>query len=191
MIKIAVLVSGNGSNLQAIIDACKAKKIKGQVAIVISNVERAYALKRAEAANIKAVFINNEKETIKILLAEKIDLVALAGYMKLVSSDFIKAFPNKIMNIHPALLPSFKGLKAQKQALDYGVKITGATVHFVDQGMDTGPIILQKAVEIVKEDDLNSLSKKILMAEHQIYIKAISLFAEGKLKLIKRTVYYD
>ena len=188
MLKIAVLISGRGSNLQAIIDACQEGRTNGQVAVVISNKANAYGLTRAKKSGIEPLFLDNEDEIIKALDRRNIDLVALAGYMKIVSPKLIQRFPNKIMNIHPALLPAFPGLHGQKQAFDYGVKVTGATVHFVDEGMDTGPIILQKTVPVYEDETFESLSAKILQVEHQLYPQAIELFAQGKLKVIGRKV---
>jgi phosphoribosylglycinamide formyltransferase-1 len=198
MLNIAVLVSGRGSNLQAIIDAVEEKRLKVNIALVISDNKEAYALKRAEKHNIPHLFINPkefptkedyEKEIISKLKEKDVGLVVLAGYMRLVGKNLLSAYKDKIINIHPSLLPSFPGLHGQRQAIEYGVKISGATVHFVDEGCDTGPIILQKAVEVLDNDDENSLSERILKEEHQILPKAISLFAEGKLTIKGRKVY--
>jgi len=198
MINIGVLASGRGTNLQAIIEAIKEGKIEGRISIVISDNRDAFALKRAKQNNIETEYISfksfknredYDKEIIKILKEKKIDLVVLAGYMRILSPYFIRAYQNKIMNIHPALLPSFPGLRAQKQAVEYGVKISGCTVHFVDEGVDSGPIILQKAVEVSDDDTEESLAEKILKEEHQIYPRAIQLFCQGRLIIKGRKVF--
>lgn len=192
MIQIAVLVSGRGTNLQAIIEAIKGGRIDGDIKLVISDNPEAYALKRAKNNQITTKIIHYkkftnkteyEKKIIKHLRSYNIDLVVLAGYMRLLSEGFIKAYRHRIINIHPALLPAFPGLHAQKQALDYGVKISGCTVHFVDEGMDTGPIILQKAVKVKQSDTEETLSKRILRYEHQILPEAIQLFAQKKIQI--------
>jgi phosphoribosylglycinamide formyltransferase 1 len=196
-ILLAVLASGQGSNLQAIIDAVESGKIYGSIGCVISDKPDAFGLERANKHGIEAIVIDNKKyadkqsyesELIKVLEKKNPDLVCLAGYMRIVGPEMIKKFKNKIINIHPALLPSFPGLHGQKQAVDYGVKISGCTVHFVDEGCDTGPVILQSAVPVLEGDDEFSLSKRILDEEHKLYPKAIQLFAEGKLKIEGRKV---
>ncbi|MEA2087390.1 MAG: phosphoribosylglycinamide formyltransferase [Candidatus Caldatribacteriota bacterium] len=198
MINIGVLASGRGTNLQAIIEAIKEGKIEGRISIVISDNPDAYALKRAKQHNIDTQYINfkefkdredYDKEIIKILEEKKIDLVVLAGYMRILSPYFIKMYKNKIMNIHPALLPSFPGLHAQRQAIEYGVKISGCTVHFVEEGVDSGPIILQKAVEVKDDDTEESLAERILKEEHKIYPQAIQLFSQGRLVIKGRKVF--
>jgi len=197
MLKIGVLVSGRGSNLQAVIDAIEAKKIKAEIAVVISNVPDVAALDRAKKHGIKAVVIDSsehkdkssyEKQIIKALEDNNVGLVCLAGYMKLLSSELVHHFKGKIMNIHPALLPAFPGLHVQKKALDHGVKYSGCTVHFVDEGCDTGPIILQAVVPVLDSDTEETLSARILEQEHKIYPEAIRLFSEGKLKIEGRRV---
>jgi len=197
MINIGVLASGRGTNLQAIIEAIEDGKIEGEIKIVMSDHPDACALKRAQQYLIDTRYINfkefknredYDKEIIKTLKEKKIDLVVLAGYMRILSPYFIRAYQNKIMNIHPALLPSFPGLHAQKQAIEHGVKISGCTVHFVDEGIDSGPIILQKAVEVSEDDTEESLTEKILKEEHQIYPQAIQLFSEGRLVIKGRKV---
>jgi len=188
VINIAVLISGRGSNLQAIIDACAEGRIDGKIMIVISNKKNAYGLLRAQHAGIESLAVETEAEIIKALAKRKIDLVVLAGYMKIVSPELISRYRNRIMNIHPALLPAFPGLHGQKQAFEYGVKVAGATVHFVDEGLDTGPIILQKAIPVHQDDTLQSLSANILQEEHDLYSKAIQLFAQGRLKVEDRKV---
>jgi len=198
MINIGVLASGRGTNLQAIIEAIEGGKIEGRINIVISDNRDAFALKRAKQNNIETQYVDfksfknredYDKEIIKILEEKKIDLVVLAGYMRIISPYFIKMYKNKIMNIHPALLPSFPGLHAQRQAVGYGVKISGCTVHFVDEGVDSGPVILQKAVEVKDDDTEESLAERILKEEHQIYPKAIQLFSEGRLIIKGRRIF--
>jgi len=198
MVNIGVLASGRGTNLQAIIEAIKEGRIEGKMGIVISDNRDAFALKRAEQYNIDTRYINfkefknredYDKEIIKTLEEKKIELVVLAGYMRILSPHFIRIYKNKIINIHPALLPSFPGLNAQKQAIEHGVKVSGCTVHFVDEGVDSGPIILQKAVEVGDDDTEESLAEKILKEEHQIYPQAIQLFSEGRLIIKGRRVF--
>ncbi len=198
MINIGVLASGRGTNLQAIIEAIEDGKIEGEIKIVMSDHPKACALKRAQQYLIDTrcidfkEFKNREdydKEIIKTLKEKKIDLVVLAGYMRILSPYFIRAYQNKIINIHPALLPSFPGLHAQKQAIGNGVKISGCTVHFVDEGVDSGPIILQKAVEVKDNDTEESLAERILKEEHQIYPQAIQLFSQGRLIIKGRKIF--
>lgn len=195
--KLGVLASGRGSNLQAIIDAVNNSDLEVEIRAVISDNEAAYALERARSNNISAHYVNPkgfnsreeyEQQIVKIFQAEDINLVALAGYMRLVGSTLLKAFPNRILNIHPALLPAFPGLHGQKQALDYGVRYSGCTVHFVDDGMDTGPIILQAVVPVLTDDTEEALADRILKEEHKIYPKAIKLYAAGKLEIVGRKV---
>jgi len=198
MINIGVLVSGRGTNLQSIIDAIREGKIEGRISIVISDNRKAFALKRAEKSNIETRYIDfksfknredYDKKIVEYLKEKNVDLVVLAGYMRILSPYFIKMYKNRIMNIHPALLPSFPGLHAQRQAVEYGVKVSGCTVHFVDEGVDSGPIILQKAVEVEDGDTEESLAERILKEEHQIYPRAIQLFSEGRLVIKGRKVY--
>ena len=197
MINLGVIISGRGSNLQAIIDACAKGAIPAKVAVVVSNQPDAYGLERAKKHNIPtAVFEPTnfkdkntyELEIVKTLKQHKIDLVCLAGYMRIVGEVLLEHFPGKMINIHPALLPAFPGLHVQQAALDHGVKISGATVHFVDEGCDTGPIIVQAAVPVKENDTEETLSDRILEQEHKIYPQAIKLFAEGKLKIEGRKV---
>jgi phosphoribosylglycinamide formyltransferase 1 len=199
VLKLGVLVSGRGSNLQAIIDAIGSGTIKANIEVVVSNIPGVFALDRAKKSGIKTVVINGkefqdrssyEKEIIKVLDDNKVELVCLAGYMRLLSPEFVKHFKGHIMNIHPALLPAFPGLHVQKTALEYGVKFSGCTVHFVDEGCDTGPIIIQAAVPVLDNDTEATLSARILEEEHKIYPKAIKLFSEGKLKIEGRRVKY-
>jgi len=198
MVNIGVLASGRGTNLQAIIEAIEDGKIEGEIKIVMSDHPDACALKRAQQYLIDTRYIdfkefNNredyDKEIIKTLKEKKIDLVVLAGYMRILSPYFIRTYKNKIINIHPALLPSFPGLHAQEQAVEHGVKISGCTVHFVDEGIDSGPIILQKTVEVSDDDTEESLAEKILKEEHQIYPRAIQLFSQGRLMIKGRRVF--
>jgi len=195
---IAVLVSGRGSNLQSIIDNIESGYIRNaRINVVVSDVADAYALERAKQHGIDAVFIDPagfagkagyEQALIATLRSYDTGLVLLAGYMRIIGKELIGTYRNRILNIHPALLPSFKGLHAHKQALDYGVKISGCTVHFVDEGMDTGPIILQKSVPVLKDDTEDTLADRILEQEHMIYPDAVRLFIEGKLKVEGRIV---
>jgi phosphoribosylglycinamide formyltransferase 1 len=192
-IKIGVLVSGRGSNLQAIIDNIERGLLPAEIAVVISDQHDAYALERARKHNIPAIhmsaarFKRKRDEYDAFLITElqknNVELVCLAGFMRIITPTLIKAFPNRILNIHPALLPAFPGLHVQKAALDHGVRFSGCTVHFVDEGMDTGPIIIQAVVPILDNDTEDSLSERILKQEHKIYSRAIQLYAEGKLKI--------
>ena len=197
MFKLAVLVSGRGSNLQAIIDSIERNELNVHLSAVLSDIEDAVALKRAEKHGIEAIFFDraaypNKKEFDKAMidkLKEKsIDLICLAGYMRILGKEFIRAFSGKIINIHPSLLPAFPGLHAQKHAIEYGVKFSGCTVHFVDEGVDSGPIILQTAVPVYDYDEEKTLSQRILEQEHHLYPKAIKLITENKLTLTGRTV---
>ena len=196
--KFAILVSGHGSNLQALIDAVKSGEIKAQIGLVVSNKGNDYALKRAEQAGIKAWFLNPkqfsnpqsfDREMVIRFKEEQIDFVVCAGYMRLLTPFFVKTFPQKIMNIHPSLLPSFKGIQGIKDAFTYGAKVTGATVHFIDDKMDHGPIILQEAIRIQENDTPETIAEKVHKVEHRIYPKAIQLFVDGKLKVKGRKVY--
>ena len=195
--KLAVLVSGRGSNLQAIIDSIDQEELDAHLSIVISNTKDAMALKRAEKHGIKTIFIDpstylNSKEYDKALVLKlkefSIDLICLAGYMRILGEEVIQTFEKKIINIHPSLLPAFPGLNAQKQAINHGVKFSGCTVHFVDSGVDSGPIILQTVVPVYDNDDEKSLSKRILEQEHYLYPKAIKMIQENKIRLSGRTV---
>lgn len=196
MLNIGVLVSGGGTNLQAIIDETLAGNINGKVKVVISNKENAYGLERARQNDIEAVFETNEDKIIEVLKERNIDLVVLAGYLKIISPKFVNEFRNKMINIHPSLIPSFcgkgyYGQKVHQGVLDYGAKVTGATVHFVDEGADTGPIIMQEAVNVRDDDDVESLAKRVLNIEHKILKKSISLFCENKLSIHGRRVFIN
>jgi phosphoribosylglycinamide formyltransferase-1 len=197
MLKIGVLASGRGSNFQAIIDEIEAGKIPAKIEILIVDNPNAYSIERAKKHGISYLYINPRDFPSKEVFYEKIrdeliargvELVILAGFMRIVKKPLVDAFQNRIMNIHPALLPSFPGLHGQKQAVDYGVRISGCTVHFVDEGVDTGPIIIQAAVPVHPEDTEETLSERILRLEHKIFPEAIRLFAEGRLKVEGRKV---
>lgn len=197
MMQFAVFASGKGTNLQAIIKAVKKGKIKANLALVVSDNKDAYALKRAKRAKIKTVVVeaknfssreDYDAEIVKILEQEKIDFIVLAGFMRIITSVLINKFRNKILNIHPALLPSFKGTCAIIDAFNYGVKVTGVTVHFVDEKMDHGPIILQGLVKVKEDDTLESLEAQIHKIEHKIYPEAIRLFSEERIKIEGRKV---
>lgn len=197
LLKLGVLISGNGSNLQSIIDHIEKGSLKAIIKIVISNNPDAYGITRAKKHGIPTVVLKNgdfknkeefDLELIRILKNNCVDLVILAGFMRIITPTLLKAFPHKIMNIHPALLPSFPGIHGQKQALDYGVKLSGCTVHFVDEGVDTGPIIIQSAVQVFNDDTEETLAARILKEEHRIYSQAIQLFAEGKIEIKGRKV---
>ena len=197
MTGIAVLVSGRGSNLQAIIDSIENGYLKARICVVISDIADAYALERAKKHGIKAVHIDPkrfgsrdsyEEEVLGVLKDHNTELVLLAGYMKILGKTLLTAFKNRILNIHPALLPAFPGLHAQEQAFGYGVKVAGCTVHFVDEELDGGPIILQKCVEVKENDTAQTLAERILEQEHKIYPEAVKLFVENRLRLEGRKV---
>jgi len=196
-LKIGVLASGRGSNFQSIIDQIKSKRLKAEIGLLITDNPSAFAIERAKAHSIEYLVITPKKyssrddffiKTANELKKRDVELVVLAGFMRIVRKPLIDAFPNRIMNIHPALLPAFPGLHGQKQAIEHGVKISGCTVHFVDEGMDTGPIIIQAAVPILQEDTEETLSERILRYEHKIYPEAIRLFSEGRIKVEGRKV---
>jgi phosphoribosylglycinamide formyltransferase 1 len=197
--KIGVLVSGRGSNLQALIDAARRGELGGAIAVVVSNVETARGLERARAAGIPAVFRDHrgkrresyDAEIVDILHAHQVDLVCLAGFMRLLSPVFVRAFPGRIVNIHPALLPSFPGLGAQRQAFEHGVKVSGATVHLVDEDLDCGPIVAQEAVGVLPADTPESLAARILEAEHRLYPRAVRLLLEGRCRVEGRRVIVE
>ena len=196
MVKIGVLISGGGTNLQAIIDGCENKSINGEVKVVISNKEEAYGLERARNHKIAAICEKDENKIIEILKENEVELVILAGYLKIVSPKLVDEYRNKIINIHPSLIPSFCGKgyygeKVHQGVIDYGAKVTGATVHFVDEGADTGPIIMQKTVEVKQDDDAKKLAERVLEVEHEILTKSISMFCENKLTVNGRRVYIN
>jgi phosphoribosylglycinamide formyltransferase-1 len=197
MTKLGVLVSGSGSNLQSIIDNIKSGYIEAEIAVVLSDNKDAYGLSRARdnAIPVETVdFKSFAKRTdydghvVEILKSYDVDVVILAGYMKVVTKVFVDAFKNKIINIHPALLPSFPGLHVQKKAIEYGAKFSGCTVHFVDEGVDTGPIIVQAVVPILDDDTEESLAKRILSQEHKVFPLAIRLYVQNRLKIEARRV---
>jgi len=196
---VGVLASGNGSNLQAIIDSSQAGKIDVEVAVVVSDVADAHALERARRAGIPAVHVppgrfrtrltpEAERGFVEVLEEHGVTVVALAGFMRILHDDFLKRYAGRVLNVHPALLPAFPGLHGQRQALDYGVKWAGATVHFVDAGVDTGPIILQSAVPVMDDDTEDTLAARILEQEHRIYPEALGLIAESRLRVDGRLV---
>lgn len=196
-VKIGVLVSGSGTNLQSIIDSVDKGLLDADIRVIISNNPDAYALKRAKRHNIPAVIIEHghfkerekfDREMINILRSYSVELVVMAGFMRILSPVFLEAFPMRVMNIHPALLPSFPGLHAQQKAFEYGVKFSGCTVHFVDDGVDTGPVIIQAVVPVYDDDTEETLTARILKEEHRIYPQAIQLYAEGKLEVAGRKV---
>jgi phosphoribosylglycinamide formyltransferase-1 len=194
--KLGILLSGRGSNFEAIADSIEAGRLQAEIAIVISNRADAPGLESANRRELNAQLIpskgrvreEHDAEVIAALKQAKVDLVCLAGYMRLLSPDFIRAFPNRIVNIHPSLLPAFPGMDAQKQALEYGVKVTGCTVHFVDEHLDHGPIILQKTVPVLDGDDVHTLSARILEEEHRAYSEAIGLLLSGEVEIQGRTI---
>ena len=196
--KIAVFISGRGSNFKAIHDAILAGKIPAEIALVFSNKKEAPGLKIAQERNLATLFLNPkdyasreeyEREIIKEVRKREVDLICLAGYMKILSPSFCREFKNCIMNIHPALLPAFPGLHVQKKALEWGVRYSGATVHFVTEDVDMGPIILQAVVPVYQDDTEESLSERILKEEHKIYPEAVKLYFEGRLEVRGRRVF--
>ena len=196
-LKLGVLASGSGTNLQAILESCAAQRISAEVKIVISDVPGAKALERAKKSGVAtAVHERNsypskkeyEAAIVADLKGHDVELVCLAGYMRIVGKEFLSAFPDRVINIHPALLPSFPGLNAQQQAFEYGVKVSGCTVHFVDDQTDHGPIIAQAMVPVLENDTVESLQQRILKEEHRIYSEAIQLYAEERLIIEGRRV---
>jgi phosphoribosylglycinamide formyltransferase 1 len=200
-LQLGVLASGRGSNLQALIDAIDSGTVQARIAVVISNKKDALALERARIHGVTDVFLDpkpyadmmDKREAydhgiLDILRKYDVDLVLLAGYMKIVTPVLIEAYRNRMMNIHPSLLPSFPGLEAQKQALEWAVKVSGCTVHFVTEGVDEGPIILQAAVPVLERDSPETLAARILVEEHKIYPRAVQLYAEGRLHVEGRRV---
>jgi phosphoribosylglycinamide formyltransferase-1 len=197
MVNIGVLASGRGSNLQAIIDAIEQDKLQAVIKVVISDVAAAPTLERARRHGIEAEFVDpgrssQREEYDRILVSRlrerEVELVVMAGFMRILSPFFIETFRNRVLNIHPALLPSFPGLGVQKKALEYGVKVSGCTVHFADTGVDTGPIIIQAVVPILEGDTEETLAERILRQEHRIFPRAIQLYAEGRLQVHGRRV---
>ena len=205
LINLAILISGRGSNMAAILSAIKSGNIKNvNPAVVLSNRTDAAGLNIAlEKFGLPTEIVPSggskgwdyDRKVVSVLrkydVMPEYGLICLAGFMRLISAEFIKEYPMRILNIHPALLPSFPGLHAQKQAIEYGVKISGCTVHFVDKGLDSGPIVLQRAVNVIDSDTEEELSAKILRKEHELYPEAVRLFAEGKIKIIGRKVIIE
>ena len=200
-LRVAVLASGRGSNLQAIIDAIEAGQVQAQIVAVISNKKDAVALDRARKHGLQELFVDPkpfagqpdsreayDRVLLEVLQQQNVELVLLAGYMKIVTAVLVNAFANRMMNIHPSLLPSFPGLEVQKKAIDWGCKLAGCTVHFVTEGVDEGPIIVQAAVPVLDSDTSEALAARILEQEHKIYPQAVQLFAEGRLKVNGRQV---
>jgi phosphoribosylglycinamide formyltransferase 1 len=189
--KVGVLVSGRGSNLQALIAAAREGRLGGEVAVVISNVAEAPALDRARAAGVPALVCDHrgapreehDRRMLDVLQEHGVDLVCLAGYMRLLSASFLAALPHRVVNIHPSLLPAFPGLDAQRQAWKHGVKVAGATVHLVEEALDAGPIVMQEAVAVRAEDTPESLAARILEVEHRIYPRAVRLLLGGRWRL--------
>lgn len=199
-VSIAVLISGGGTNLQAIIDAIEAKKLDAKIELVLSNRADAYGLVRAGDHGIPTEILDHksyasreayDQAVVDLLRGRGVELVVLAGFMRLLSPVFVKAYSNRIMNIHPALLPSFPGLHVQKKAVEHGVRFAGCTVHFVNEECDEGPIIIQAAVPVLPDDSEETLAARILTQEHRIYPRAIQLYAEGRLHVIGRKVMVD
>lgn len=197
LLRIGVLASGGGTNLQAIIDRCQDGSLAVEIAVVITNNPGAGALERAANAGIRTLCINHrnfsrredfDSAMVKALQDAEVDLVVLAGFMRIITRTFIDAFPERVINIHPALLPAFPGLHVQQQAIDYGARFSGCTVHFVDGGVDTGPIIIQAVVPILSGDTAEMLATRILEQEHKIYPRAIQLLAEGRVHVNGRQV---
>jgi phosphoribosylglycinamide formyltransferase-1 len=194
--KLGILLSGRGSNFVAIADNVKAGRIRAEIAVVISNRPDAPGIEIARQRGLDARVIpskgkpreEHDREVASLLKERQVDLVCMAGYMRLLSPWFIQQFPSRILNIHPSLLPAFPGLDAQKQALDYGVKVSGCTVHFVDEHLDHGPIIVQKTVPVLEGDDEHTLADRILAQEHIAYSEAINIVLEGKYEVVDRKV---
>lgn len=199
-VPIAVLISGSGTNLQSIIDAIEAKRLDAKIEIVLSNRADAHGLVRAKNHGIATTVLDHksfpdresyDQAVVDLLRARGVELVVLAGFMRLLSPVFVKAYSNRIMNIHPALLPSFPGLHVQKKALEHGVRFSGCTVHFVNEECDEGPIIIQAVVPVFPDDTEEALAARILRQEHRIYPRAIQLYAEGRLRVVGRRVIVD
>lgn len=203
-LRVAVLASGRGSNLQSVIDAIEAGQVQAQIVAVISNKKDAVALERARKHGLMDLFVDPkpfagrpdsreayDRSLLEILQQHEVELVLLAGYMKIVTAVLVNAYANRMMNIHPSLLPSFPGLDVQKKAIDWGCKLAGCTVHFVTEGVDEGPIIIQAAVPILDDDTPETLAARILVQEHKIYPRAVQLFAEGRLRVDGRRVFID
>lgn len=196
-LRLGVLVSGSGTNLQSIIDATRSGALDAEVAVVVSNKRKALGLERARDAGIAAEHVSHrgyetreafEEALIAVLARHGVQWVALAGFMRVLTSRFLSAFPGRVVNIHPALLPAFPGVEAQRQAWEYGVKVAGCTIHFVDEGTDTGPIIAQAAVPVLDDDDVHALQQRILAEEHRLYPQVLQWIAQGRLRREGRRV---
>ncbi len=203
-LRVAVLASGRGSNLQAIIDGIEANQVQAAIVAVISNKKDAVALERARKHGLKDLYVDPkpfagqpdsreayDRALLAILQQHEVELVLLAGYMKIVTAVLVNAYANRMMNIHPSLLPSFPGLEVQKKAIEWGCKLAGCTVHFVTEGVDEGPIILQAAVPVLDDDSPETLAARILVQEHRLYPRAVQLFAEGRLRVEGRRVFIE
>jgi len=195
---IGVLVSGSGSNLQSIIDHIESGQLDAVIKVVISNSPEVYARERCRLHNIPFVVVDHrdyplrdafDQQMIEVLQSRGVELVVMAGFMRILTPRFLASFPMRILNIHPALLPAFPGLHVQRKAVEYGVRFSGCTVHFADDGVDTGPIIIQSVVPVYEDDDENTLGQRILREEHKIYPQAIQWYVEGRLEVIGRKVY--
>jgi len=200
MVKLAVLVSGGGTNLQSIIDSIEAGRLEAELKVVLSDNPQAYALQRAKKHSIPTEVVSKtdfpgsvafNSEIARRLKNYGVELVALAGFMRIIGPAVLEAFPMRVINIHPSLLPSFPGLDVQRKAIEHGVKLSGCTVHFVDAGVDSGPVIIQAAVPVLDADTPETLAARILKEEHRIYPRAIQLFSEGRLKLDGRRVVIE
>lgn len=205
MVNIGVLISGGGTNLQAIIDNIEHGNIKGEIKLIISNRKEAYGLIRGKNAGVESIFLDRKNfhseeeynlELIRLFKEKDIELIVLAGYLKVLSKEFIQEFTGRIINIHPSLIPSFCGKgyygdKVHQAVLDYGVKVTGATVHFVDEGTDTGSIILQDIVRVDSKDTVQTLKEKVLNIEHELLVQAVKLYCDGRIKSQGRRVIID
>ena len=196
MRKLGILLSGRGSNFEAIADRIQQGELQAEIAVVISNIASAPGLEKARQRGLKGVFLPSkgvpreefDRQVVEVLRDHGVAVVCLAGFMRLLSLVLVRAFPNRILNIHPALLPAFPGLEGQRQALEYGVKYSGCTVHFVDEGLDSGPIILQAVVPVMDEDDEHALAERILREEHRIYAEAIRLVLNEEIEIVGRRV---
>ncbi len=195
---IGILVSGSGSNLQSIIDHIEQGRLDADIKVVISNIPDAYALERAKRHHLPTLILPHDdfasreafdEEVVQVFRSAGVELVVMAGFMRIITPVLLNAYPERIMNIHPALLPSFPGMHAQRQALDYGARFSGCTVHFVDGGVDSGPIIIQAVVPVLDEDTEDTLAARILKEEHRIYPQAIQFFASGRIAVNHRKVY--
>ena len=194
---VGVLASGRGSNLQALLEACARPEFPARIAVVISDREQAVALERARGAGVEALWVNpkdfGDRQAFDLALVDELQrrevgLVCHAGFMRILSPAYVRAFAGRALNVHPSLLPAFPGLHAQRQALEHGVKVAGATVHFIDEGVDTGPIVLQAAVPVERGDTEETLAARILVQEHRLYPEAVELFAQGRLRIEGRRV---